>query len=937
MRLVSTTLFALLLMSGCVVRLDEDALPDLFEPGDFPETEVGTAVVSATEGGVITSDDGRLVLEIPPGALTHDTPITVTALEPDELGPMWDGVEQVVAPYRFEPDGLPFDIPARVTLRVDREALATPDDVDGQWLWTLASTTGGDPLEQVDVEVSEEDDTTLLVSAELAHFSDKALVPGLTAFFRTTCYRCKVGPTNMLFLELANNTDQLAMRVEGDIFGAPPVVVDGGKEHFGRTEIEARETIYTEAAYRCGAVGTGALAVAIPGYVVNNATQPIYCEAEAAGTTSGGSGTIGGAQRGPAPTVRVLPTCTECVVGHSHYAAVILENAGTSDVRNISGTVSAVPVVQHERQAMSHQTLAAGAQAVHTFTFDCARTGPGAIVASLSYGNGGLQTQRADIQCVEPVAGNIEDVTGVALGGLSIDVAHSCPDSGCEVGAHYNASVTVHNGLGRDEGFSVIMSPRAPVWFPFAEQLSGSQPGDVFPGLADPLQDRETLRLAQLSNGAATTLSATFSCSAVGLGRIHTVTRTASGSHLLYRDAFVSCVAPTEPDRRVGFIPSPTGGEGEATGHAVAPDGTHYVRGQRTTITGEHGFVSAIGADGEPRWVYGFPSMTHSEITSLSVAPDGAIYVGGAFEQTIELGGLYEARGQRDAFVAKLSPDGELLFGATAGGGGDDAVRFVAAEPEGGVIVVGDFAGEAELWGMPVASGPARNVFTARMTPDGEAYWVSLMSTGEIDYTVTAAAVGPEGQIAIAGERHDELAAGTYVLSVAPQSGEPLWSRLLIGEAEIAALAWDGSGELFAAGRVDGAVDLDGEPLEGEGLGMLLSLAGDDGSTTGLTRLFGQQGGVVAPSELWIEGDRTLVAGAFAGTVGLEGDSALGSEDSSYFMLTMDADGTRSWAQLDDSAERAPSAILHADDTGALRVSVLSRTPDQGASILTVP
>lgn len=82
--------------------------------GEAPAAQPGNVVGPA--GGRIASPSGRLVLEVPPGALPTDTEITITEREPGEgptVGPVFD----------LQPEGLAFSVPATLLIRY------TPDDV----------------------------------------------------------------------------------------------------------------------------------------------------------------------------------------------------------------------------------------------------------------------------------------------------------------------------------------------------------------------------------------------------------------------------------------------------------------------------------------------------------------------------------------------------------------------------------------------------------------------------------------------------------------------------------------------------------------------------------------------------------------------------------------------------------------------------------------
>lgn len=67
-------------------------------------------------GGTLATGDGAVLLEVPAGALTAPTPLSVTRRDADTLG--WHGLGSG-AIYEFSPDGTRFMQPARLTLRYD--------------------------------------------------------------------------------------------------------------------------------------------------------------------------------------------------------------------------------------------------------------------------------------------------------------------------------------------------------------------------------------------------------------------------------------------------------------------------------------------------------------------------------------------------------------------------------------------------------------------------------------------------------------------------------------------------------------------------------------------------------------------------------------------------------------------------------------------------
>lgn len=106
--LVLAALLALPLAAGC-------GSPSEPTPPDDPEEEETVA----PEGGVISSDGGKVTLTVPSGAVSEETPITVTPVE----APPSDPLLVPGTAYDFGPDGLTFQEPVTMELRYDESSV----------------------------------------------------------------------------------------------------------------------------------------------------------------------------------------------------------------------------------------------------------------------------------------------------------------------------------------------------------------------------------------------------------------------------------------------------------------------------------------------------------------------------------------------------------------------------------------------------------------------------------------------------------------------------------------------------------------------------------------------------------------------------------------------------------------------------------------------
>lgn len=150
-------------------------------------------------------------------------------------------------------------------------------------------------------------------------------------------------------------------------------------------------------------------------------------------------------------------------------------------------------------------------------------------------------------------------------------------------------------------------------------------------------------------------------------------------------------------------VPSGLGPEADCAAIAVNASGTAFAAGW----SGEYGkpeersiWIASLSANGEEAWVS--PDVHLGEARGLALTPQNGLFVAGWIREDPQADG--------DAWLVRLDPQGHELWARVHDGpaGGDDAALAVAADPEGGAVVVGEETTEP-------ASGP--NIWIQRYGP----------------------------------------------------------------------------------------------------------------------------------------------------------------------------------------------------------------------------
>ena len=214
--------------------------------------------------------------------------------------------------------------------------------------------------------------------------------------------------------------------------------------------------------------------------------------------------------------------------------------------------------------------------------------------------------------------------------------------------------------------------------------------------------------------------------------------------------------------------------------------------------TGGGGGSGGAGAGLAQRWITHGPIGTTNVPGHPLVAADaqGNVILAGAFTGTLDFGaGVMSASSDYDPaiFVVKLDAAGGILWTETLGAGSSySSVDMLLVDPSGSIVLAGAFQSSIDFGAGSLTSPPDGGGYLARLDPDGHALWSR-------EYPVL-----------------------TPWLDAA---GQPRWSKVFAGNADIDRVAFDGAGNLLVTGLFRDSIDFGGAPAPSDGLGWDLFVA----------------------------------------------------------------------------------------------------------------
>lgn len=157
--------------------------------------------------------------------------------------------------------------------------------------------------------------------------------------------------------------------------------------------------------------------------------------------------------------------------------------------------------------------------------------------------------------------------------------------------------------------------------------------------------------------------------------------------------------------------------------------------------------VYSLDSSGNFRWGYGFGSNGFNFGRDIAVDHDGAVYITGDFQGTIDFNPGEEvfnltANGGTSIFVLKLSNIGEFLWARSFGGLGIDIGNGIAISPLDEVYVCGKFYNDVDFnpGGTPLiltSTSEFEDAFILKLNSSGQTQWAYGIGGSSIDAAVS--------------------------------------------------------------------------------------------------------------------------------------------------------------------------------------------------------
>ncbi|WP_437277126.1 hypothetical protein WME90_38705 [Sorangium sp. So ce375] len=164
----------------------------------------------------------------------------------------------------------------------------------------------------------------------------------------------------------------------------------------------------------------------------------------------------------------------------------------------------------------------------------------------------------------------------------------------------------------------------------------------------------------------------------------------------------------------------------------------------KNTGLGPNLFVLKLDSGGNGAWLSDYGDTSSQTGTGIAVAPSGAVLVTGTYMGEINFGpaGRLPANDVQTTFVASLAPDGSPVWARWFAGDGAQESTSIVTDAENNVVVTGSVQGVIDLGGGPLPSGGGFDAFVVKLGPAGNHLWGKVLGAAG-NQKSNAAAVAP--------------------------------------------------------------------------------------------------------------------------------------------------------------------------------------------------
>ncbi|MFN6038135.1 MAG: hypothetical protein ACK452_06685, partial [Bacteroidota bacterium] len=146
-------------------------------------------------------------------------------------------------------------------------------------------------------------------------------------------------------------------------------------------------------------------------------------------------------------------------------------------------------------------------------------------------------------------------------------------------------------------------------------------------------------------------------------------------------------------------------------------------------------FIAKYDSNGNFIWVRKAGSNARDEAKAIKCDANGNIYITGLYKNSCSFGNqvLYAPVGYFNAFIAKYSPNGDLIWVKSGGGNYDDVGWGLTIDSNNRIYITGEFNATANFSNQTIWTNGSADVFVACYDANGNIIWLKKAGGSGVD------------------------------------------------------------------------------------------------------------------------------------------------------------------------------------------------------------
>lgn len=346
------------------------------------------------------------------------------------------------------------------------------------------------------------------------------------------------------------------------------------------------------------------------------------------------------------------------------------------------------------------------------------------------------------------------------------------------------------------------------------------------------------------------------------------------------------------------------------------------------------GFSSALGQTFE--WSHGAEALITASAYGIATDAQGNSVVIGSFYSMTAFDTVKLNSQGRDLFVARYNSDGKLLWAQRFGGPSDEFGNSVALDSKGNIYIAGSFTNKMQIGKDTLVSAGDHDAFIAKLTPDGEVLWARRGGGTNSDFAMSIA-VDKDGNAFVAGYFRDTSTFGNFVVSPWRRSlltmffakydknGKCEWAKPMGGsnyqsQFDGVGVDVDGSGNVYLGGCIRGEAYIDELNLTAKGMTDLFIAKFSPKGKVLWAKNAGAPNGTAMIKAVRHTNDHIAISGYYINDIAFDPKTTLSSQlgFSDLFIASYNEDGNFEWVANGKGRGAKIGEALSADAKGNL-------------------